>query len=95
MLVRPTTIIMSTTAPDDTSRETELIFTDGCGLDDGFAASGLGAVLVGAGALLVAAAATEIEGVPEDPLWLTAAAATPGEPFVGLQGTCQSETEIQ
>ena len=75
MLVRPTAIIIPTIAPDDISRETELAFTDGCWLGDGdalplddFAASDLalaGAVLVGAGALPVAAAATGFEGASE------------------------------
>ena len=81
------------TAPDDTSRETELAFTDGCWLGDAlplddFAVSALGppgAVLVGVGALPVAAAAAGLEDVPEGPSWLTAAA-TPGEAFVGLRG---------
>jgi hypothetical protein len=73
-----------------------LAFTDGCWLGDAlplddFAASGLGppgVVLVGTGALPVAAAAAGLEDVPEGPSWLTAAA-TPGEPYVGLRGVSE------
>lgn len=90
MLVSPTATMIPTIAPDDTSRATELAFTEGVWLGDGlplldaFAASGLGlaagAALEGAGVL--PATAEGLEAVLEVASWLTAA---PGGLFVELR----------
>ena len=73
--------MIPTTAPDDTSRATELAFTEGEWLGDGlllldaFATSGLGlpAGAVPEGAGVLPATAKGLEAVLEVASWLTAA----------------------
>jgi len=94
MLVSPTATMITTTAPDDMSRATELAFTEGEWIGDGlplldaFAASGLGlaggAVFEGAGVL--PATAKGLEAVLEVASWSTA---TPGGLFVGLRSALE------